>query len=394
MKLNDKATSIFKKTRQGYLVTRATIARTGKLEYRGSEFDEGTREKYKLDKNKMYDVFITAEELFRDETIKSFEGMPITIHHPDDLEVVADDWRDKAVGHIQNIRAEGDELVGDSYIQDAAAIAYIEKTGVRETSIGQDANITMVDGKLYKVNLIGNHVAVVPSGRAGTTKLGDRKPKMTLAQKIAKVIGKRKTKLADSKAATLKQRLTDAGEELAKLDEAETPEEKAEAVAEVIASVVEVLDEAQALQEEVVDDVPAEKITDAEGEGDEALREERDNLRVENEELKSEIDDLKARIDELEGKEETENVINDAKARKITSKLNDAMSPIEAKRTVLVDAGTFDAKRAKAMDANQINAAYAAFLATRTPRNTVGSSILNDSKPATSKPASQRLGGK
>lgn len=128
-------------------------------------------------------VIIQREEseVFKPETLASFEGKPITIGHPYDF-VSPDNWHLLAKGTIQNVRrGEGDhsnDLLADLLITDSIAISLVKK-GLREVSCGYEAEYTQTDdGKGIQTNIIGNHLALVEQGRAGSSyAINDQKTK-------------------------------------------------------------------------------------------------------------------------------------------------------------------------------------------------------------------------
>lgn len=112
------------------------------------------------------------KELFRPETIASFEGKPLTIGHPQDF-VTPENWKILAKGILQNARrGEGDQkddLVFDVLVTDQMAIQLVEN-GLREVSCGYEADyIQDGPGKGKQINIVGNHLALVEQGRAGTS---------------------------------------------------------------------------------------------------------------------------------------------------------------------------------------------------------------------------------
>lgn len=126
----------------------------------------------------------TADEVFSAETLASFEGMTVTILHPEDdagniMFVDPANWRELAVGHVQNVRRgtgqQSDLMIADLIIKDDEAIEYIEN-GLREVSCGYDAEYEQTAiGKAKQYQITGNHVALVPNGRAGSRcAIGDR----------------------------------------------------------------------------------------------------------------------------------------------------------------------------------------------------------------------------
>lgn len=132
----------------------------------------------------------TADEVFSAETLASFEGMTITILHPEDdngniMFVDPANWRELAVGHVQNVRrgagAHAGLMIADLIIKDEEAIDYIEN-GLREVSCGYDAEYEQTAiGKAKQYQITGNHVALVPTGRAGSRcAIGDRNTMATI----------------------------------------------------------------------------------------------------------------------------------------------------------------------------------------------------------------------
>lgn len=109
-------------------------------------------------------------EVFRDETIASFEGKDVTVQHPTEF-VNPANWRQLSVGTVQNVR-KGDGLdegylVADLLIKDPDAIAYVNDKKP-EVSCGYDADYEQTQpGRGIQRNIIGNHVALVERGRAG-----------------------------------------------------------------------------------------------------------------------------------------------------------------------------------------------------------------------------------
>lgn len=116
----------------------------------------------------------SAEDLFRPETIASFNGKPVTNGHPDE-NVTPKNWRILTMGIVTNPRrGTGDEkdiMVADLFITDADSIeelSYPRKDKRWEVSSGYDADYEELGtGRGRQTNIIGNHVALVPSGRCG-----------------------------------------------------------------------------------------------------------------------------------------------------------------------------------------------------------------------------------
>jgi len=175
-------------TPEGYLICiGVSIGRTGVMDYGKGEtpIDPGPDGVVKVSRDE--------DEVFRPETIASFEGKPFTIKHPVEF-VNPDNWKELAKGVIQNVRrGEGDQkddLICDLLITDQLAISLVKK-GMRGLSCGYEADyIQTGEGKGKQVNLIGNHLALVEEGRAGAGyeikdhKIGARWMKKSLADTI------------------------------------------------------------------------------------------------------------------------------------------------------------------------------------------------------------------
>lgn len=155
------------------------IARTGSQLYSALDLP-----KLEPDSDGEIVVERSADEVFSPETLASFEGMTVTILHPEDAEgnikfVDPENWRELAVGHLQNLRrgagSKSDLMIADLIIKDEGAIDYIEN-GLREVSCGYDAEYQQTAiGKAKQYQITGNHVALVPNGRAGSRcAIGDR----------------------------------------------------------------------------------------------------------------------------------------------------------------------------------------------------------------------------
>ncbi|CAK8744482.1 hypothetical protein SODG_007595 [Sodalis praecaptivus] len=107
------------------------IARTGKQLYGAADFPE-----LEPDADGEIVVERMADEVFSPEAMASFEGMAVTLLHPEDdrgniLFVDKENWHELAVGHVSNIRQRDDEpsglLIADLIIKDEIAIAACER---------------------------------------------------------------------------------------------------------------------------------------------------------------------------------------------------------------------------------------------------------------------------
>lgn len=150
-------------TQEGFLICRnVPIARTGTQDYLARELQlDGDPERTIL-------VNRLPEDVFEAATLASFEGKPVTDGHPPE-NVSPENYASYAKGHVQNVRKQGDYIVADLYVNDAALASDIRNAVKREVSCGYLCNYEP-DGTGYKqTHIRGNHVAVVPKGRAGAT---------------------------------------------------------------------------------------------------------------------------------------------------------------------------------------------------------------------------------
>ena len=152
-------------TPEGFLVCEnVPIARTGKQQYRDLEIP------LDADEFGMIDVERPEDEVFRDETIASFAGKPITMEHPNDF-VNPENWQQHEVGTVLNPRrgtgADKDLLIADLLIKDPMAIRHVNEN-LPEVSCGYNSDYEQTaPGKAIQRNIVGNHVALVDKGRAG-----------------------------------------------------------------------------------------------------------------------------------------------------------------------------------------------------------------------------------
>lgn len=169
-------------TPEGFLVCHdVPIARTGTQLYTADEvpIDPGPDGLIRIERQ--------PEEVFRAETIASFEGKAVTVEHPNDF-VSPDNWSQLAVGFTQNVRRgagiEDDLLFADLVITDSRAIEYVNKS-LPEVSAGYEAAYQQTDaGRGVQRDIVGNHVALVERGRAGPRcSIQDKEPTMTVKKK-------------------------------------------------------------------------------------------------------------------------------------------------------------------------------------------------------------------
>lgn len=153
-------------TPEGYLLcSNVVIGRTGVQQYSAAELNAGVEG----DSNGIIYVTRSADDVFAEISINSYNGKPVTNLHPTEM-VSPDNWRDVTVGVVQNVRRENELLVADLLITDNASIDDIQRNGLREVSCGYDAEYVQTSpGFAFQQGIVGNHVALVPRGRCGST---------------------------------------------------------------------------------------------------------------------------------------------------------------------------------------------------------------------------------
>jgi len=159
------------KTDEGFLVVPATFARVGIQAYTARQvgIQDG-------DPMRLIRVYRPPEEVFRPESLKSFERKPVTNEHPPaGTSVTADNAREYAVGMSgEEVVQDGQFVKGSITIHDGNAVRAVE-SGKRQVSLGYECEFEMTSGKTQdgldydaiQRNIRGNHIAIVARGRCG-----------------------------------------------------------------------------------------------------------------------------------------------------------------------------------------------------------------------------------
>ena len=155
----DNVTFAATKTAEGFIRDTPIVGRVGILVYRNADGTE--RREYR-----------PPEEAFKTDSLASLQGKPITIGHK--AFVTAGNAAKVApVGSVLSAgRQDGDTIRADIVI-------YNLDTNARELSCGYSLNLdetpgTTPDGQYYDAvqrNIVYNHLAIVPQGRAGVARL-------------------------------------------------------------------------------------------------------------------------------------------------------------------------------------------------------------------------------
>jgi uncharacterized protein len=134
-------------TPEGFLLCQdVPVARVGFQDYHESELpleaDRGVIRVQRLE-----------DEVFKPESVASIAGKSVVINHPDD-DVGPDNWRDLEVGvMLTPRRGEGnlsDRVLCDFLIKNPRGIKAIVEEGLREVSLGYDAEYEMVRPRAIK----------------------------------------------------------------------------------------------------------------------------------------------------------------------------------------------------------------------------------------------------
>jgi hypothetical protein len=154
-------------TPEGFLICQgAVLCRSGFQTYRGAELNLP-------DFSGSVKVYRPPEEVLAPAFLASLNGKCITNEHPQRDWVSSENARFYCAGHCQNIRQGPDlpngdvTIIGDLVVMDASLIHKIEN-GTRELSCGYNYRLESSDDGTYEMrDLVANHLAVVPTGRAG-----------------------------------------------------------------------------------------------------------------------------------------------------------------------------------------------------------------------------------
>lgn len=169
-------------TRDGYAVAEVRAARTGIQQYAGREVGRPDLA--------VVNVYRPPESVFAADSMASYGFKPVTINHPAQG-VTADSWKDLAVGVVGgDVVRDGGFVKVPLALMDAAAIKAVQD-GTREISMGYVCDLAFEDGvtpegepyQAVQRDIRINHLALVPSGRAGPQcRVGDAKPDLAKAK--------------------------------------------------------------------------------------------------------------------------------------------------------------------------------------------------------------------
>jgi hypothetical protein len=170
------------KDSNGYMhVDKSNITKEQVAPYMGDSIPEW--QELGLDPKKVYNIYRPAEEL--EKAVPTFNGLPLMLEHWDmDADTIGS-VKEHVVGSLgTDANYEAPYLTNSITIIDAKAIEAVENGTFKELSAGYTCKLDMTggifDGQAYDGvmrEIKGNHVALVPEGRAGhDVKVADSLP--------------------------------------------------------------------------------------------------------------------------------------------------------------------------------------------------------------------------
>jgi len=161
------------------------IARTGFQTYVVRDLPQESARELGIDlsnPNANIDLYRPASEVFRPEFLASLEGRTIVDSHPPGF-VTPETFSEYSKGHIQNVRRgeqmeDGEQpIIADLVIAGEPLVSKVRNKTARDVSLGYDFAIRRDGKKIIQADMLANHCAIVPSGRAGDLiSIGDAAP--------------------------------------------------------------------------------------------------------------------------------------------------------------------------------------------------------------------------
>lgn len=165
-----------RRTRDGYLVADAKIARIGIQNYSAGELGLTDR-----NPGDVIRVYRGEDEVFSTDSMATLAHRPVTVDHPAEM-VTAKNWKKYAVGDTGgDVARDGDFIRVPLKVMDQRGIDAIEG-GKRELSVGYFCDLDFTPGVSPKgeaydarqTGITGNHLAICTRARAGSScRIGD-----------------------------------------------------------------------------------------------------------------------------------------------------------------------------------------------------------------------------
>lgn len=185
-----------RRTRDGYLVADAKVARTGVQQYAGREVGRPELDTVR--------VYRPPEEVFSEAAMASVAWRPLTLDHPPEM-IDASNWKALSVGITgDTVSRDGDHIRVPLTVMDSAAIDTVAG-GKRQLSLGYSCDLDFEPGETpagevfdaIQRNIRVNHLAICSAARAGPAcRIGDGKPERRQTGK-AKPMAKQKIIIVD-----------------------------------------------------------------------------------------------------------------------------------------------------------------------------------------------------
>ncbi|MDE1867173.1 MAG: DUF2213 domain-containing protein [Thaumarchaeota archaeon] len=160
-------------TPEGFLLCKdVPVARTGMMIYGPEEIKDDEGNNLEPGRTDIIKVYREDDDIFNDTTIASALGKSFTISHPDE-DVMPSNWKELSHGTAINVRrgegAMDDLLLMDLLITTEDGIKAVNEDGIREISLGYDAEYSQIaEGEWRQSNIFINHIAGVEQGRCGS----------------------------------------------------------------------------------------------------------------------------------------------------------------------------------------------------------------------------------
>lgn len=150
-------------TAEGYIRAKAIVTRAGVFKYANADGTE--RRELRL-----------PDEVFHSDALSSICLIPVTNGHPSEKLVTAENCKRLAVGFTgEMVEENGEYVLANFVITDAAAVKMVQENGRRELSLGYTVDLVpetgRYDGEDYdykQTNIRYNHLALVDQARAGS----------------------------------------------------------------------------------------------------------------------------------------------------------------------------------------------------------------------------------
>lgn len=150
-----------------WLIENNPISKEGVFPYLGKTISP------QLEPNKIYNVYRPFNEISKEDTLKSFDGVPFINGH----EMIGENFtpydQRHADGVLMNVKADNGMLFGDLKIFSEDMKSKIQ-AGKKELSLGYKCDYRLCKGVFngvpydaIQLNLRGNHIALVDKGRMG-----------------------------------------------------------------------------------------------------------------------------------------------------------------------------------------------------------------------------------